>query len=114
MFTIVSDDSDSETGSEFEEIRESLIQDPKRARMRTYLYKDKEDKAIWTLTRAHFGTTHTDPNNSPPTAIQFWPETEKKRTSSTVDYIQTFGKGQSVGPLAFCGHAQLITREFAT
>ncbi|KAJ7770248.1 hypothetical protein DFH07DRAFT_768763 [Mycena maculata] len=70
----------------------SLIRDPKRARLPTYLYRDHEEKAIWTLTRASVKTTGRNPSNSPPEAIYFLRLSDEERQTKTIQYIQTFEK----------------------
>ncbi|KAJ7137645.1 hypothetical protein C8R46DRAFT_1047515 [Mycena filopes] len=86
----------------------SLVKDLDRRPMRTYLYRDREDKAVWSLTRAPFSTTHPNPDYSPPNAVVFTVASEDDRRKDTVQYIQQHEKNESVGPLAFCGHAILI------
>ncbi|KAJ7037546.1 hypothetical protein C8F04DRAFT_1180584 [Mycena alexandri] len=53
-------------------------------------------------------TTVKNPNNSPPDALLFTRISDEEREKSTVEYIQTHAKTESVGPLAFCGHAVII------
>ncbi|KAJ7022413.1 hypothetical protein C8F04DRAFT_1272653 [Mycena alexandri] len=86
----------------------SLIKDPVRCPMPTYLYKDKEKKSIWCLTRAPFSTTTKNPEHSPPDAVLFTRASDEERRRSTVEYIQQYENKESVGPLAFCGHAVKI------
>ncbi|KAJ7026897.1 hypothetical protein C8F04DRAFT_1190146 [Mycena alexandri] len=86
----------------------SLIKDPVRCPMPTYLYKDKEKKSIWCLTRAPFSTTTKNPEHSPPDAVLFTRASDEERHRSTVEYIQQYENKESVGPLAFCGHAVKI------
>ncbi|KAJ7076903.1 hypothetical protein B0H15DRAFT_805454 [Mycena belliarum] len=102
------DEVNDEMAVEANDIALSLIKDPKMARLRTYLYRDHEDKSMWTLTRAPFTTKHRDPANKPPDALVLKEEPEKVWCQNTIEYIQWFEKGQSVSPMAFCGHAQLI------
>ncbi|KAJ7094470.1 hypothetical protein B0H15DRAFT_969065 [Mycena belliarum] len=102
------DEVNDEMAVEANDIALSLIKDPKMARLRTYLYRDHEDKSVWTLTRAPFTTKHRDPANKPPDVLVLKEEPEKVWCQNTIEYIQWFEKGQSVSPMAFCGHAQLI------
>ncbi|KAJ7724190.1 hypothetical protein DFH07DRAFT_783354 [Mycena maculata] len=74
----------------------SLIRDPKRARLPTYLYRDHEEKAIWTLTRASVKTTGRNPSNCPPEAIHFLCLSDEERQTKTIQYIQTFEKVVSI------------------
>ncbi|KAJ7188426.1 hypothetical protein C8R46DRAFT_1023783 [Mycena filopes] len=62
----------------------SLVKDANRCPMRTYLYRDREDKAVWSLTWAPFSTTHPNPDYSPPNAVVFTVASEDDWRKDTV------------------------------
>ncbi|KAJ7148723.1 hypothetical protein C8R43DRAFT_952411 [Mycena crocata] len=71
----------------------SLLRDPQRAPMPTYLYTDHIKKSM-----VAFNTTYKDSDNSPPNAIHYKREPASVRREKTVDYIQRNEKGIFVAP----------------